>query len=517
VTLPLRVTVAPERADAAPGDNIQFDVTVRNASDIVEHYGVELLGLPEGATVRTEPDVAKLRPAESGTLTVRVGLPVQPPAPAGTYVLGALVRSKYRHDVSRCVEVPVELASVEQITVSSTPEVVIGGRSGQFTVEVANGGNAPVRLYLAATDPERRVTVQFQPPTVDLPPGGRARSLLSVEAPLPWNREKQHGLTITAHPDLAGAVPATSTASFVQKPRLASKFAKIAGISAAVVLVAAAIAVPALLAQTKDKPPADPAAANQPQVVLPPSAAGQPPAAQPSAAAPPGPPAPPAPPPGLSRRAAAGRCPVGGRAARGVGRAAGPGRSAGGRPDLAAARRGGQRRVPQPGLPGRRRPRRRGRARLRERAQRRGLRDRRGQIPHLELRRRPGPVQRGAAADLVPAGHAARRGHRHPGPARLARAGRGVPRPDPAELRRPGRPGRAVAGARRAEQRAAAAGRGRYAGCRDEAVDRAAGLSPTFDRVHRTDSSRMPRAMMTRQVPPLMNDPTTSVGWCMPR
>jgi hypothetical protein len=287
VTLPLRVTVAPERADAAPGDNLQFDVTVRNASDIVEHYGVELLGLPEGATVRTEPDVAKLRPAESGTLTVRVGLPVQPPAPAGTYVLGALVRSKYRHDVSRCVEVPVELASVEQITVSSTPEVVIGGRTGQFTVEVANGGNAPVRLYLAATDPERRVTVQFQPPTVDLPPGGRARSLLSVEAPLPWNREKQHGLTITAHPDLAGAVPATSTASFVQKPRLASKFAKIAGISAAVVLVAAAIAVPALLAQTKDKPPADPAAANQPQVVLPPSAAGQPPAAQPSAAAPP--------------------------------------------------------------------------------------------------------------------------------------------------------------------------------------------------------------------------------------
>jgi len=72
--------VAPERADAAPGDNLQFDVTVRNASDIVEHYGVEMLGLPEGATVRTEPDVAKLRPAETGTLTVRVGLPVQPPA-----------------------------------------------------------------------------------------------------------------------------------------------------------------------------------------------------------------------------------------------------------------------------------------------------------------------------------------------------------------------------------------------------------------------------------------------------
>jgi uncharacterized membrane protein len=176
VTLPLRVTVAPERAEASPGDNLQFDVTVRNASDIVEHYGVELLGLPDGATVRAEPEVAKLRPAETGTLTVRVNLPVQPPAPAGTYVVGALVRSKYRHDVSRCVEVPIQLASVEQITVRTTPEVVTGGRGGQYTIEIVNGGNAPVRLYLAATDPERRVTTTFQPPWLDLPPGVTGRA-----------------------------------------------------------------------------------------------------------------------------------------------------------------------------------------------------------------------------------------------------------------------------------------------------------------------------------------------------
>ena len=222
MTLPLRVTVAPERADAAPGDNLQFDLTVRNASDIVEHYAVEMLGLPDGATVRTEPDVAKLRPAETGTLTVKVALPVQPPAPAGTYVVGALVRSKYRHDVSRCVEVPIELASVEQITVKVTPEVVNGGRTGQFTLELANGGNAPVRLYLTATDPERRVSAAFQPPSVDLPPGSNTRALLSVGAQLPWNREVQRQLTISASQEVPGAVPATATATFIQQPRIAS-------------------------------------------------------------------------------------------------------------------------------------------------------------------------------------------------------------------------------------------------------------------------------------------------------
>ena len=247
MTLPLRVTVVPERADAAPGDALSFDVTVRNAGDVVEHYGVELLGLPDGATVRTEPEVAKLRPAESGTVTVRVDLPTRPPPPAGTYVLGALVRSRYRHDVSRCVEVPVELASVEQITVRPSPEVVTGGRAGRYTVEVANGGNAPVRLLLAATDPERRVTAAFHPPTVDLPPGTSARALLTVQAPLPWNREKQRQLTITATPDLPGATPGSGTASFVQRPRFASRFAKVAGIGAAVLVLAAAVAVPTLL------------------------------------------------------------------------------------------------------------------------------------------------------------------------------------------------------------------------------------------------------------------------------
>ena len=265
MTLPLRVTVAPERADAAPGDNLTFDVTVRNASDIVEHYGVEMLGLPDGATVRTEPDVAKLRPAESATLTVRVTLPVQPPAPAGTYVVGAVVKSKYRQDVSRCVEVPVDLAAVEQITVKVTPEVVTGGRAGRYTVEVANGGNAPVRLYLAATDPERRVNAQFQPAWVDLPPGTSAQALLTVEAPPPWNKEKQRQLSITANPDLPGAAANTATATFVQRPRFASKFAKVGGIAAAVVVLAAAIAVPAVIAKTNEKQQ-DPAAANQPNV-----------------------------------------------------------------------------------------------------------------------------------------------------------------------------------------------------------------------------------------------------------
>lgn len=303
MVLPLRVTVDPERADAAPGDTLTFDVTVRNASDIVEHYGVEMLGLPDGATVRADPEVAKLRPTETATLTVRVTLPEQPSAPAGTYVLGALVRSKYRHDVSRCVEVPVDLATVERISVHATPEVVTGGRTGQYTVEVTNGGNAPVRLHLSATDPEGRVSSAFQPSSVDLVPGATMQTLLSVSAPLPWNREKQQHLTLTAAPDIfavtgyAGVGPpgvkgapdtaaGSGTVTFVQRPRFASKLAKVAGIAAAVLLLAAAVAVPTLLNRAANEPDAAPQATAAAPGAPPAPAASAAPGAAPSAAAP---------------------------------------------------------------------------------------------------------------------------------------------------------------------------------------------------------------------------------------
>jgi hypothetical protein len=130
---------------------------------------------------------------------------------------------------------------------------------------------------------------------VDLPPGTSARALLTVSAPLPWNREKQRQITIAATPDLPGAAGGTSTATFVQKPRFASKFAKFAGIGAAVVVLAAAIAVPTLLAQGKNKttpaavngPATTPAATTAAATQAPPSAAATTAAASSAAAAPP--------------------------------------------------------------------------------------------------------------------------------------------------------------------------------------------------------------------------------------
>ena len=173
MAVPLRVGLTPDRADAQPGEALALQVSVRNTSDVVEHYGLDLLGLPDNTGARVEPDVIKLRPGETGTAAVRITLGLDPPASAGLYTVGVLVRSRYRDDISRCEEFAVNVAVVQQIGIRVEPEVATGKRSAKYQVQVTNASNVPVRLLLAATDPERRVKSRFNPPMLGLPPAGR--------------------------------------------------------------------------------------------------------------------------------------------------------------------------------------------------------------------------------------------------------------------------------------------------------------------------------------------------------
>jgi hypothetical protein len=254
MAFPLRVSVSPEHLETDPGDAPTVEVTVRNTSDIVEHYVIDLLGLPAGSGAHAEPEVTKLRPGETGTAAVRIAVPSEPPAPAGLYTLGVLVRSRYRDDVSRCEELPLTVAQVEAVSVRVEPEVATGGRSARYVVDVVNGGNIPLRLQLTAADPERKVVWSFQPSMVDLPPGTVARTMLAVRAPVPWSRETRRALTVAASgPDAQGKTVAT----FVQRPRFASKLTRVAGVLGAVLVLAGAIVAAALIAGRDDPAPGD--------------------------------------------------------------------------------------------------------------------------------------------------------------------------------------------------------------------------------------------------------------------
>jgi hypothetical protein len=283
MALPLRVTVSPDRVDANAGDVLTLDVTVRNTSDIVEHYVIDTVGLPQGASARTEPEVTKLRPGETGNATVRLTVQQQPPPEAGVYTLGVVVHSRYRDEISRCEELPLTVAPVENVALRIAPEVATGGRSASYTVQVANEGNTRVRLRLSSTDPERRVVSSFQPPELDLWPGAVGQSLLTVRAPVPWSKEKQRVLRIDA---TGMGVAGGGTATFVQRPRFASKLTRVAGVLGSTAVLAAAVVAAAVILKPDDKPTTNPTPGTNVDAQTPAATAGGPSAAaSPSGAA----------------------------------------------------------------------------------------------------------------------------------------------------------------------------------------------------------------------------------------
>jgi hypothetical protein len=255
MAVPLRVELTPDRADVQPGDAFALQVSVRNTSDVVEHYGLELLGLPQNTGARLEPDVIKLRPGETGSASVRLTLGTDPPAVAGIYTVGVLARSRYRPEISRCEELTVDVAVVQQVGLQVVPEVAVGKRSAKYEVRVVNSGNVPVRLLLAATDPERRAKARFNPPALALQAGAGETVALAVRAPVPWSQETQRALKIEAGGDGAyGAVAAT----FLQRPRFASKLARVGGAVAALAIIAGAILGSALIARAVNEPDPEP-------------------------------------------------------------------------------------------------------------------------------------------------------------------------------------------------------------------------------------------------------------------
>src|SRR5947207_15437359 len=105
-----KVTVVPERVTVRPGEGTEVEVTVQNTGRSVEHYETTIVGLPRDDLYGCVPPTVKLRPGESGTVTVNLSVPERPAPDAGLYKLGDLCRSPYQRRVSRCEVLRLDVA-----------------------------------------------------------------------------------------------------------------------------------------------------------------------------------------------------------------------------------------------------------------------------------------------------------------------------------------------------------------------------------------------------------------------
>jgi P pilus assembly chaperone PapD len=248
---PPRVAIEPTRLTLAPGSAAEVQVSVRNASRTIEFYRTTLVGLPSDDLYRCDPPLVKLRPGESGTTTVRITLPERSGLDAGQYTFGVLVRSPHQDTMSRCEELRVDVQPVPLLTMTASPEVVSGGPAAAYTIKLANDGNSPLSAELTGRDQEDKVAFAFRPAAVQLDPGGRAEVQLVVRAAAPWTgREVRRALTVrAAGPDVSAGRDLT----FLQRPRVPGGPLRVAGIAAAVAVLAAAPIAGGAIAKQKDR------------------------------------------------------------------------------------------------------------------------------------------------------------------------------------------------------------------------------------------------------------------------
>ncbi|ALG11441.1 hypothetical protein [Kibdelosporangium phytohabitans] len=252
MAIAMKVTVSPERISLGPGESADVEVTVQNASQVVEHFAAQVVGLPSADLVRCEPDVVKLRPKEVGTLRMQVSVPERGGMVAGPYTLGLVVKSPYSKEVSRCEELPLDVRPAPALTMNVQPEVANGGKVGNYVVNLANEGNMPMAVTLSGSDPENRVGFKFAPREIRLEPGMVAGSQVTVNSDQPLTgQEKRRAATLRAN---AGETVVEKPVSFVQRPKIRGGWMKFGALAAGLAVLGGATVGGALLLRDIRKP-----------------------------------------------------------------------------------------------------------------------------------------------------------------------------------------------------------------------------------------------------------------------
>lgn len=229
--------------DVSPGEAGAIDVAITNTSEEIDAFHVDVLGLdPDWVTVT--PIRLPLFPGESGHVRVQVELPDSYPASRRTVTVN--VGSEDDPDNFSLAEVELEVQPAARLAVELDPVIVNSGRRATFGILVTNHGNTAVDVDPTALDPEDLAEFEFDPPgPLQVPPGRTLVVQTTAQGGRAWfgqPRARIFTLGVTPVPSLLNEelelLPAESTATFIQRPRISRWIISLIGLLLAVAVFA---------------------------------------------------------------------------------------------------------------------------------------------------------------------------------------------------------------------------------------------------------------------------------------
>jgi hypothetical protein len=181
------VTVDDPRVAVEPGAQASVRVRIRNRSTIVEGFRLQVVGdAAEWATLY--PAELEVRPQDEAEALVVFAPPSGSGSRAGRVPFGVRAVSQVDPGASAVAEGDLDVGSVALSQATVTPATSHGRFSARHRIEMANWGNAPVRLRLEVSDPDEALGFLLVPDTLDLPIGTTGRARLKVRARRPFFR-----------------------------------------------------------------------------------------------------------------------------------------------------------------------------------------------------------------------------------------------------------------------------------------------------------------------------------------
>ena len=141
-------------------------------------------------------------PGIQGKIRLEVSPPRSPKSLAGIHPLKIKVSSQVSPDEFVEGKLVLEIAPFYQFTSNLRPQKYRGLKSGNFTIEIRNLGNAETTFELEAADPEDICNFKFSPTPAVIPAGREGKVSLRIDSKIPFSGEvpKIHTFIITAHP-----------------------------------------------------------------------------------------------------------------------------------------------------------------------------------------------------------------------------------------------------------------------------------------------------------------------------
>ncbi|MEU6089127.1 hydrolytic protein [Streptomyces sp. NPDC047085] len=167
-----------------PGDIATTTLTVRNDSDIVEAYNLEVVGDCAPWTT-VEPARVSLYPGTSETVTLRLAPPRSPEIRAGDKPLGVRVLPTEHPESVRVLETTVHVEEFHELRTELAPRRRRGWLRGRYRLAVRNQGNTPVRVRFTPGQAGEELGFAFTPAEPKLEPGESTEVVLRVRTGKP--------------------------------------------------------------------------------------------------------------------------------------------------------------------------------------------------------------------------------------------------------------------------------------------------------------------------------------------